>query len=144
MAITITDFCEEVNNYFDQVRIFGTFEIKNGSLDLSDPDVKDGQYIRIVGSTFNDGVHPYPVYGLKDEKFSGAVWAMAVPSSVIAQITEINQWEVTNQSTLNSPYQSESFGGYSYTLKTENAEGGLNWQTHFRRKLDRWRKIRAY
>ena len=144
MAITITDFCEEVNNYFDQVRIFGTFEIKNGSLDLSDPDVKDGQYIRIVGSTFNDGVHPYPVYGLKDEKFRGAVWAMAVPSSAIAQITEINQWEATNQSTLNSPYQSESFGGYSYTLKTENAEGGLNWQTHFRRKLDRWRKIRAY
>ena len=144
MAITITDFCEEVNNYFDQVRIFGAFEIKNGSLDLSDPDVKDGQYIRIVGSTFNDGVHPYPVYGLKDEKFRGAVWAMAVPSSVIAQITEINQWEATNQSTLNSPYQSESFGGYSYTLKTENAEGGLNWQTHFRRKLDRWRKIRAY
>ena len=144
MAITITDFCEEVNNYFDQVRIFGTFEIKNGSLDLSDSDVKNGQYIRIVGSTFNDGVHPYPVYGLKDEKFRGAVWAMAVPSSVIAQITEINQWEATNQSTLNSPYQSESFGGYSYTLKTENAEGGLNWQTHFRRKLDRWRKIRAY
>lgn len=144
MAITITDFCEEVNNYFDQVRIFGTFEIKNGSLDLSDSDVKNGQYIRIVGSTFNDGVHPYPVYGLKDEKFRGAVWAMAVPSSAIAQITEINQWEATNQSTLNSPYQSESFGGYSYTLKTENAEGGLNWQTHFRRKLDRWRKIRAY
>ena len=144
MAITITDFCEEVNNYFDQVRIFGTFEIKNGSLDLSDSDVKNGQYIRIVGSTFNDGVHPYPVYGLKDEKFRGAVWAMAVPSSVIAQITEINQWEATNQSTLNSPYQSESFGGYSYTLKTENAEGGLNWQTHFRRKLDRWRKVRAY
>ena len=143
MAITITDFCEEVNNYFDQVRIFGTFEIKNGSLDLSDSDVKNGQYIRIVGSTFNDGVHPYPVYGLKDEKFRGAVWAMAVPSSVIAQITEINQWEATNQSTLNSPYQSESFGGYSYTLKTENAEGGLNWQTHFRRKLDRWRKVRA-
>ena len=143
MAITITDFCEEVNNYFDQVRIFGTFEIKNGSLDLSDSDVKNGQYIRIVGSTFNDGVHPYPVYGLKDEKFRGAVWAMAVPSSAIAQITEINQWEATNQSTLNSPYQSESFGGYSYTLKTENAEGGLNWQTHFRRKLDRWRKVRA-
>ena len=143
MAITITDFCEEVNNYFDQVRIFGTFEIKNGSLDLSDSDVKNGQYIRIVGSTFNDGVHPYPVYGLKDEKFRGAVWAMAVPSSAIAQITEINQWEATNQSTLNSPYQSESFGGYSYTLKTENAGGGLNWQTHFRRKLDRWRKVRA-
>ena len=142
--MTLTDLCGELNNYFDVLRIYGEFEISNNSIDLSNYNVHEGQYIRIIGSTFNDGVHPYPVYGLKDEKFRGAVWAMAVPSSVIAQITEINQWEATNQSTLNSPYQSESFGGYSYTLKTENAEGGLNWQTHFRRKLDRWRKIRAY
>ena len=142
--MTLTDLCGELNNYFDVLRIYGEFTITNNSIDLSDYNVHEGQYIRIVGSTFNDGVHPYPVYGLKDEKFRGAVWAMAVPSSVIAQITEINQWEAMNQSVLNSPYQSESFGGYSYTLKTENAEGGLNWQTHFRRKLDRWRKIRAY
>ena len=141
--MTLTDLCGELNNYFDVLRIYGEFTITNNSIDLSDYNVHEGQYIRIVGSTFNDGVHPYPVYGLKDEKFRGAVWAMAVPSSVIAQITEINQWEATNQSTLNSPYQSESFGGYSYTLKTENAEGGLNWQTHFRRKLYRWRKVRA-
>ena len=142
--MTLTDLCGELNNYFDVLRIYGEFTITNNSIDLSDYNVHEGQYIRIVGSTFNDGVHPYPVYGLKDEKFRGAVWAMAVPSSVIAQITEINQWEAMNQSVLNSPYQSESFGGYSYTLKTENAEGGLNWQTHFRRKLDRWRKVRAY
>ena len=142
--MTLTDLCGELNNYFEVLRIYGEFEISNNSIDLSNYNVHEGQYIRIIGSTFNDGVHPYPVYGLKDEKFRGAVWAMAVPSSVIAQITEINQWEATNQSTLNSPYQSESFGGYSYTLKTENAEGGLNWQTHFRRKLDRWRRIRAY
>ena len=142
--MTLTDLCGELNNYFDVLRIYGEFTITNNSIDLSDYNVHEGQYIRIVGSTFNDGVHPHPVYGLKDEKFRGAVWAMAVPSSVIAQITEINQWEAMNQSVLNSPYQSESFGGYSYTLKTENAEGGLNWQTHFRRKLDRWRKVRAY
>jgi hypothetical protein len=141
MAITITDFCEEVNNYFDQVRIFGTFEIKNGSLDLSDPDVKDGQYIRIVGSTFNDGVHSYPVHDLEDEKFHGAVWAMAVPSSVIAQITEINQWETDNLPILNSPYQSESFGGYSYTKMSGEAGSSTSWQSHFKRKLDRWRKV---
>lgn len=146
MAISINDFCEEVNNYFEQTRIFGEFEIANGNMDLNRYGIQEGQYIRVVGSVFNDGVYQYPIppeNGLVDEKFDGAIWVMAVPSSVVTQIEEVNQWEAMNQSTLNSPYQSESFGGYSYTLKTENAEGGLNWQTHFRRKLDRWRKVRA-
>lgn len=146
MAISINDFCEEVNNYFEQTRIFGKFEIINSNIDLNRYGIQEGQYIRVVGSVFNDGVYQYPIppeNELVDEKFDGAIWVMAVPSSVITQIEEVNQWEATNQSTLNSPYQSESFGGYSYTLKTENAEGGLNWQTHFRRKLDRWRKVRA-
>lgn len=146
MAISINDFCEEVNNYFEQTRIFGKFEIINGNIDLNRYGIQEGQYIRVVGSVFNDGVYQYPIppeNGLVDEKFDGAIWVMAVPSSVITQIEEVNQWEAMNQSTLNSPYQSESFGGYSYTLKAENAEGGLNWQTHFRRKLDRWRKVRA-
>lgn len=146
VAISINDFCEEVNNYFEQTRIFGKFEIANGNIDLNRYGIQEGQYIRVVGSVFNDGVYQYPIppeNELVDEKFDGAIWVMAVPSSVVTQIEEINQWEATNQSTLNSPYQSESFGGYSYTLKAENAEGGLNWQTHFRRKLDRWRKVRA-
>lgn len=146
MAISINDFCEEVNNYFEQTRIFGKFEITDGNIDLNKYDIQEGQYIRIVGSVFNDGVHKYPIppnETLVDEMFDGSIWAMAVPSSVIAQMEEINQWLQENQSTLNSPYQSESFGGYSYTLKTENAEGGLNWQTHFRKKLDRWRKVRV-
>ena len=146
MAISINDFCEEVNNYFEQTRVFGKFEITDGNIDLNKYDIQEGQYIRIVGSVFNDGVYQYPIppeNELVDEKFDGAIWVMAVPSSVVTQIEEINQWEATNQSTLNSPYQSESFGGYSYTLKAENAEGSLNWQTHFRRKLDRWRKVRA-
>ena len=146
MAISINDFCEEVNNYFEQTRIFGKFEIVDGNIDLNKYDIQEGQYIRVVGSVFNDGVYQYPIppeNELVDEKFDGAIWVMAVPSSVVTQIEEINQWEAMNQSTLNSPYQSESFGGYSYTLKAENAEGGLNWQTHFRRKLDRWRKVRA-
>lgn len=146
MAISINDFCEEVNNYFEQTRIFGKFEITDGTIDLNKYDIQEGQYIRVVGSVFNDGIYQYPIppeNELVNEKFDGAIWVMAVPSSVVTQIEEISQWEAMNQSTLNSPYQSESFGGYSYTLKAENAEGGLNWQTHFRRKLDRWRKVRA-
>jgi hypothetical protein len=145
--MTLTDLCEELNNYFEQLRIYGEFAIIDGSIDLSDYNVHEGQYIRIVGSVFNDGVHRYPIPPnelLVDETFNGSVWAMAVPSSVIAQMEEINQWLEENQSALNSPYQSESFGGYSYTRKSGDEGDSANWQSHFHKTLDRWRKLRAY
>lgn len=145
--MTLTDLCEEVNNYFEQTRIFGKFEITDGNIDLNKYGIQEGQYIRIVGSVFNDGVYQYPIppeNGLVDEKFDGAIWAMAVPSSVIAQMEEIKQWLEENQSALNSPYQSESFGGYSYTKKSGDEGDNANWQSHFRKTLDRWRKLRAY
>ena len=158
VAVSINDFCEEVNNYFEQTRIFGKFEIINGNIDLNRYGVQEGQYIRVVGSVFNDGVHQYPFRNnsrrvsvrippdenLVDETFNGSVWAMAVPSSVIAQVEEINQWLEENQSALNSPYQSESFGGYSYTKKSGDEGDNANWQSHFHKTLDRWRKLRAY
>lgn len=147
MAISINDFCEEVNNYFEQTRVFGEFEIANGNIDLNRYGIQEGQYIRIVGSVFNDGVYRYPFppnETLVDETFNGSIWAMAVPSAVIAKMEEINQWLEENQSALNSPYQSESFGGYSYTKKSGDEGENANWQSHFRKTLDRWRKIRAY
>ena len=59
--MTLTDLCAELNNYFEQLRIYGEFEISNNSIDLSDYNVHEGQYIRIVGSVFNDGVYQYPI-----------------------------------------------------------------------------------
>lgn len=151
--MTLTDLCGELNNYFDVLRIYGEFTITNNSIDLSNYNVHEGQYIRIIGSVFNDGVYKYPLTHylrlppnetLVDETFNGSVWAMAVPSSVIAQMEEINKWLEENHSALNSPYQSESFGGYSYTKKSGDEGENANWQTHFHKTLDRWRKIRAY
>ena len=52
--MTLTDLCGELNNYFDVLRIYGEFEISNNSIDLSNYNVHDGQYIRIVGSVFSD------------------------------------------------------------------------------------------
>ena len=51
--MNLTDLCGELNNYFDVLRIYGEFEISNNSIDLSNYNVHDGQYIRIVGSVFN-------------------------------------------------------------------------------------------
>ena len=158
----IEEICRELNNWFDRKsdgtddRYFGTFVISDGAIDLSETDIMPNQYFRIVGSRFNDGVHKYePEVGaptLTDETFSGAVWAMAVPPSVIALATEIEAWQAkygTVDSPAMSPYTSESFGGYSYSKASRSGSNGADaatgtWQGVFASKLNKYRKLRAY
>ena len=134
--------CKELNNYFEQKKIFGDFTISDGTIDLSDL-LQEGQYFRIVGSVFNDGVYKYDeMLELKDETFNGGIWALAIPNEVVALSEEIAQWILDNSEALSSPYQSESFGGYSYSLKSGN-NGALTWQSHFAERLNLWRKAKC-
>lgn len=141
----LTELCKEINNWFDVKRHFGTFKIENGKL-ADDIGLQDKQYYRIVGSIFNDGVYKYSVGSLKDETFEGAVWAMAVPPEVIDLLDEMNAWEQKYGDAFQSPYQSESFGGYSYSKAAGtssdgagNASGGV--LAVFANKLKHWRKV---
>ena len=72
---------------------------------------------------------------------------MAVPSEVIDLSTEIDKWIEANADTLNSPFQSESFGGYSYSKASgtsgTSGDGSITWQSHFAGKLNKWRKMRC-
>ena len=118
----------------------GTFTIKDGGITL--PFLADGQYFRICGSVFNDGLHRYPATDLVDEEFSGAIWALAIPPAVVDLADEIGAWQEKNGEASASPYQSESFGGYSYSKATDSASGGaVTWQSVFKRQLSAWRKI---
>lgn len=141
--ITLTELCQELRNWFDRERHFGTFTIQDGT--IAADFLSDGQYYRIVGSVFSDGVHQYPSSELRDETFTGAVWALAIPAPVIKLATEIEAWrgkyENADSAAL-SPFTSESFGGYSYTKASgSDAGGGASWQSAFRAQLNRWRKI---
>ena len=119
----------------------GTFTIKDGGITL--PFLAEGQYFRICGSVFNDGLHQYNVLDLTDETFTGTIWALAIPKAVIDLANEIQEWQVKNADALSSPYSSESFGGYSYSKATNSATGGAEtWQSHFKQQLSAWRKIR--
>lgn len=142
--MNITDFCAEVHNWFDLERSFGVFTIKDGTISID--DMLTGQYFRIIGSVFNDGVYQYPATGLIDETFDGAIWYMAVPPAVTALINDMTEWEDKNAQVLESPYASESFGGYSYTKasgKTNSGgDGSVTAFDHFAGKLRRWRKVR--
>lgn len=118
----------------------GTFTIKDGGITL--PFLADGQYFRICGSVFNDGLHQYPATDLADEEFSGTIWELAIPPAVVELADEIGAWQEKNGEASASPYQSESFGGYSYSKATDSASGGaVTWQSVFKRQLIAWRKI---
>ena len=143
----LTELCQELRNWFDVKRIFGTFTIENGSIDV---DLQEGQYFRIVGSVFNDGVYqniPEVLSSLHDEVFTGAVWAMAVPPEVIALASDIQSWQEKYGEASQSPYMSESFGGYSYSKGSGastagGGDGSPTWKSAFASRINKWRKIR--
>lgn len=139
----LSELCHEINNYFLRERYFGTYTIEDGVLVI--PKLQSGQYYRIVGSIFNDGVHKYGDNDLKDETFNGSVWAMAIPEEVIALSEEIDEWKAKYETAENmSPYQSESFGGYSYTKASGASGGTATWQDVFGSKLNNYRRIKPF
>lgn len=128
-----------LRNYFPVRKWCGTYVIKNGVVEL--PEMKNDQYFRIAGSVLNDGVYKYPASGLTDEVFTGTVWALAVPKDLLDLVAEIEEWQKKNGKAASGPYRSESFGGYSYTLKSGSEEFGASWQSAFASRLNVWRKI---
>lgn len=148
----LEQICAHIHNYFDkdkQGRFWhwaeGEFAITNGAIDLD--FLQAGQYFRIEGSVFNDGIHQYPADDLTDETFEGSIYAMHTPPAFLALAEEIEAWQEKNGAAASSPYQSESFGGYSYQMASGNSGNqrgsglGPGWQLTFAARLDPWRKI---
>ena len=139
----LTEICADLRNYFCRSEDIhsGKFEISGGSIAPLD-FLKDGQYFRIVGSTFNDGVHRNPAFDLTDEIFEGSIWAMSVPEAVVKLSEEIKQYQSVCSASA-SAYISESFGGYSYTKATKNG-APLTWREAFASRLNLYRRMREF
>lgn len=128
-----------LNNWFvRETYASWDFKIAEGGITL--PFLQDGQFFRIRGSVFNDGLHQYPATDLKDETFRGTIDALAIPQAVQDLADEMKAWIDKYEEMVNSPYSSESFGGYSYT-KAGAGESGTSVWTAFRQQLSQWRKI---
>lgn len=144
----LTELCKEINNWFEYAKFFGTFTIENNVI-TGTYSLQENQYFRIVGSVFNDGVYQFGDADLEDETFTGAIWAMAVPKEVIALADDIKEWTDKYQSidsVAMSPFNSESFGGYSYSKSSGGSSSGNvdlsgTWQGAFADRLNHWRKI---
>lgn len=149
----LEDVCNFVHNYFELERHTGVFEVTDGMLSLS--FLLEGQRFKIIGSALNDGIYTYHADGIKDdddvdsviletETFSGTIVSMGVPKAFGKIVSDIIAWQEKNKDVLDSPYTSESFGGYSYTKASgsgANAGGQLSWQDVFRTRLNAYRKL---
>ena len=154
----LSQICRYLRNWFQTTIHLGRYKIENGVITYEDGKalpLLDNQYYRIVGSIFNDGVYKYPSQTsptpvLKDETFEGAVWAMAVPKEVIDLAAEIAEWVDKYggaESTVNSPYSSESYDGYSYTKasgggsESTSTPSAGDWRSVYGSRLADWRKL---
>lgn len=149
----IGEICAEIKNYFtyDHDKHIGDWAISNGTISPVVDFPTD--YIRIVGSRLNDGVHKVSDFvenPLQDEEFHGAIWIMSPPAAFLALVEEIEAWQDANgkaDSTAMSPFQSESFGGYSYSKASGSWSNGLSsvptWQSTYAKRLNIYRRINA-
>lgn len=133
----IDEICASLHNYFAMDIVPGEYTVNDGEITL--PFLAAGQFFRVVGSVFCDGVYRCGDKLPADETFDGAIWAMAIPPALEAIAAEIEEWKAKNADVLASPYQSESFGGYSYSKGT--GSDSASWQGAFSSRLNRWRKI---
>lgn len=127
-----------IKNYFEVDFICGEFVIKDGALSL--PDNFKPKYFLIEDSLYNNGVHVKDEL-LEDEIFNGYITALAPPKEFLSLVDEITVWQENNAEQANSPFQSESFNGYSYTAKTGSNGSAYSWKDAFRARLNAWRKI---
>lgn len=149
--MAISDLCAELRNYFlpsyknpAKYIHHGTFKVENGQLQ-NVPFLRDGQYYRIVGSIFNDGVWCVGKEELVDEdEFDGAVWEMAVPSDFIDLVTELDRAnaKIDQAATNDTGFTSESFGGYSYTKRAGISDELQDERARIMKKLNsRYRRL---
>jgi hypothetical protein len=141
----LDEICGHIHNYFadaEDIRA-GHFVVENGGMEL--PFLKEGQYFRVTGSTFNDGVFRYPAQDMTDEAFDGTIWPMKPPRAFLSLCEEIVAWQEKYGAAMASPFSGESIiGVYSYTRAAGSDGGGASgaaWAQAFKSRLNRWRKL---
>jgi len=154
MENKLKEVLDYIHNYFIFDTYTGKIKITNHQIDNHKIELADNQYFMIKGSKFNDGLWKYEVdltiddenldEYMTDEEFYGDVYLLAIPRDVLNLIKEISDWETKNADALNGVFQSESFGGYSYSLKAGSGSPGssaLSWKDVFGNKLKAYRKL---
>lgn len=152
----LTEVCGYLKNWFDTdeyhkklPRLEGEFTITGGKLaELGELLIK-GQCFYIYGSYLNDGAYIYTDdLTLNDEKFTGFVQSMHVDTDLLKIVKDMQDWQNkygTVDGPAMSPFNSESFGGYSYSKSAGYSGAGAKNSSDpfsvFASRLSRWRKL---
>ena len=148
----LEEIFDYLKNDFRYKRIEGDMHVTSGRLELpGGVEPAPGQFVRIFGSIYNNGVHVYDDDTLTDESWWGTVWLLAVPSDLVELAGRIRADREAQRAAEDAaresgaasvgPLKSESFDGYSYTRATR-ADGSLmDWRDTYRGELARWRKL---
>jgi hypothetical protein len=143
----LTEICAYLHNYFDYERHSGEISIVNGVISCNGKEItlEEGQYFALFRNRIPLGVfNEVPA----DKKFEGSVWLMDVPKAVLDADKWAKEWNEkygAATSEANSVFQSESFGGYSYSKdfgSSDNKRGGSIFDnSQFNRMLAPYRKL---
>lgn len=122
----LTEICAYLHNFFDYERHYGDISIIGGLLfcDGKEIALDEGQYFALFRKRNLLGVFKQGDT-IPDKTFDGSIWLMDVPKAITDANTWAETWKANNMaagSDANSVYQSESFGGYSYS-KGNNSKG---------------------
>ena len=149
--LNVYEICLECKNFFcgsDDI-FSNTFTIENGQI-TNTGFLAENQWFRIQGSKFNDGVYENKAAALSQltpETFKGSIWAMNPPKAFIAMCSDVEAWKAKYSgvdSVAMSPYQSESFAGYSYSKGSQSGADGYNstdYMSVFADRLRKWRRL---
>lgn len=147
-AVMLEEVLTHIHNWFRRDAVAANAcSIVDGQLPTNiTAEMIEGQWYRVEGSYLNDGLHLHPATDLSDETFDGTITLLAIPRPLLKVVEDISSWQDANGAAVDGPYASESFGGYSYQLKTDSAagsaSGGLSgWRLAFRDRLNPWRRM---
>lgn len=144
----LTNICQYLHNYFEYEKHFGLISIIGDVVfcDGEEIEMGEGQYFVLFRERYVIGVYQNGDE-LTDKTFQGSVWLMDIPDAILKANQWAEQWMEKNggvDSAASSPFQSESFGGYSYS-KGNNSVGkvgvGLFDQANFVGMLAPYRKL---
>lgn len=168
----LTEICQYLHNFFDYKRYIGEIKVISGEDGLYPSDelhpgdeinpsadipvkiycngkqieIEEGQYFALFRDKYLLGVYQEGD-DLPDKNFSGAVWLMDLPEAILKANQWADDWMKANggvDNAASSPFQSESFGGYSYSKSSGNGKigGSIFDQAVFVGMLAPYRKLR--
>jgi hypothetical protein len=152
-----------LRNAFEVSGSIGDYAIDDGSILLYE-DYLVGEWIAIVGSRVNDGIYRIdesipttPLTGkykyrlgngtdaespVTDEAFTGTVWSLKLPRSLVTLCGEIKAWMDSPAGKPTNITSESVVGFYSKTMATSENGMPVGWEDVFKSRIhDGWREM---